>query len=58
MYINHLTFINDVKIIFKTIGKVFKREGISQDGEATMERFDITQAQKQNVKVEEKVVNE
>lgn len=57
-YINHLTFINDVKIIFKTIGKVFKREGISQDGEATMERFDITQAQKQNVKVEEKVVNE
>ena len=57
-YINHLTFKNDVKIIFMTIGKVFKREGISQDGEATMERFDIAQAQKQNAKVEEKVVNE
>ena len=57
-YINHLTLVNDVKIIFMTIGKVFKREGISQDGEATMERFDIAQAQKQNAKVEEKVVNE
>ena len=57
-YINHLTFKNDVKIIFMTIGKVFKREGISQDGEATMERFDIAQAQKQNAKVEENVVNE
>lgn len=57
-YINHLTFVNDIKIIFMTIGKVFKREGISQDGEATMERFDIAQAQKQNAKVEEKVVNE
>lgn len=57
-YINHLTFKNDVKIIFMTIGKVFKREGISQDGEATMERFDIAQTQKQNAKIEEKVVNE
>lgn len=57
-YINHLTFINDVKIIFMTIGKVFKREGISQDGEATMERFDIEQTQKQNVKIGEKIVNE
>lgn len=57
-YINNLTFKNDVKIIFMTIGKVFKREGISQDGEATMERFDIAQAQKQNAKVEENVVNE
>ena len=57
-YINNLTFKNDVKIIFMTIGKVFKREGISQDGEATMERFDVEQAQKQNVKIEEKIVNE
>lgn len=38
-YINYLTFKNDVKIIFMTIGKVFKREGISQDGEATMENL-------------------
>ena len=57
-YINHLTFVNDVKIIFMTIGKVFKREGIAQEGEATMERFDIEQTQKQNVKIEENVVNE
>ena len=41
-----------------TIGKVFKREGISQDGEATMERFDIVQSQKESVKIEEKIVNE
>ena len=57
-YIHHLTFVNDVKIIFMTIGKVFKREGISQEGEATMERFDIVQAQKQKAKVEENIVNE
>lgn len=38
-YINNLTFVNDVKIILKTVGKVFKREGISQQGEATMENL-------------------
>lgn len=41
-YINDLTFINDMKIILKTVGKVFKREGITQQGEATMERFDVS----------------
>ena len=29
----------DIKIIFKTIIKVFKREGISQINNATMEKF-------------------
>ena len=29
-YISKITFIKDAKIIFKTIGKVFKREGISR----------------------------
>ena len=38
-YIDHLTFLLDIKIIFMTILKVFKREGISADGEATMEVF-------------------
>ena len=54
-YIKHLTFINDVKIIFKTIGKVFKREGISEQGQATMERFDLMQTQNQSTKIEEKI---
>ena len=45
-YINTLKFINDVKIILKTVGKVFKREGISQDGEATMEIFKGTEVKK------------
>ena len=39
-YVNNVTFINDIKIILKTIGKVLKREGISQEGNATIERFD------------------
>lgn len=38
-YINKITFIVDVKIILKTILKVFKREGIAQEGNATMEKF-------------------
>ena len=38
-YIENVTFLVDVKIILKTIVKVFKRDGISQIGNATMERF-------------------
>lgn len=38
-YINKITFMNDIKIILKTIKKVFIREGISQNGNATMEKF-------------------
>ena len=38
-YIKKITSINDLKIIIKTIGKVFKRDGISQEGNATMEKF-------------------
>ena len=38
-YIKNITLINDIKIIIKTIGKVFKRDGISQEGNATMEIF-------------------
>ena len=40
-YIKNITSINDIKIIIKTIGKVFKRDGISQEGNATMENFKI-----------------
>ena len=38
-YVDHCSFLLDVKIIFLTIKKVFVREGISQEGQATMEFF-------------------
>ena len=38
-YVDHLTFWLDVKIFFMTIIKVFKREGISEEGQATREFF-------------------
>jgi lipopolysaccharide/colanic/teichoic acid biosynthesis glycosyltransferase len=38
-YVDHLTFWLDVKIFFMTIFKVFKREGISEEGQATREAF-------------------
>lgn len=38
-YVDHCSFWLDVKIIFLTIKKVFVREGISQEGQATMEFF-------------------
>ena len=54
-YKNNLTFGMDIKIILKTIGKVFKREGISQQGEATVERFDVLQ--RRNIEMKEKIAN-
>ncbi len=38
-YVDHLTIWLDVKIFFMTIFKVFKREGISEEGQATREPF-------------------
>ena len=38
-YVNNITFINDLKIIFKTIKTVLIREGISSNNTATMEKF-------------------
>jgi lipopolysaccharide/colanic/teichoic acid biosynthesis glycosyltransferase/glycosyltransferase involved in cell wall biosynthesis len=38
-YVDHRSFWLDVKIIAKTIAKVFLREGISQNGHATMPEF-------------------
>lgn len=38
-YVDHCSFILDIKIFFKTILKVLKKDGISQSGEATMEFF-------------------
>ena len=38
-YVEHQSLLLDVKIIFMTIWKIFKREGINQAGQATMEEF-------------------
>lgn len=38
-YASHITFFGDVKIILETVGKVFKRKGISSETSATMEDF-------------------
>lgn len=38
-YTQHITFVEDVKIIFDTINTVLKREGICSESSATMEVF-------------------
>ena len=38
-YVDKVTFLGDWKIIFKTVGVVFKHEGISAESSATMEEF-------------------
>lgn len=38
-YVQNLSFLIDLKIIFQTIIKVFKSEGISSDSSVTMEKF-------------------
>ena len=38
-YVDHCSFLLDLKIIFLTVKKVFVREGISSDTSATMEPF-------------------
>jgi lipopolysaccharide/colanic/teichoic acid biosynthesis glycosyltransferase len=38
-YVNHCSFLLDLKIILMTIKKVFKREGISSNTSVTMEAF-------------------
>ena len=38
-YVDHQSFMLDLKILFMTLGKVFKREGISAEGSATAPEF-------------------
>jgi sugar transferase EpsL len=38
-YVDHCSFSMDVRILFFTIAKVFRREGISAEGHATMQEF-------------------
>ncbi len=41
-YVDHLSFWLDVKIFFMSFWKVFKREGVSAEGQATTKPFDGT----------------
>lgn len=38
-YVDNITFLGDLKIIFQTVGTVLKRDGISSDTSVTMEEF-------------------
>lgn len=38
-YVDNISFKTDIRILLLTVKKVFKREGISQPGQATAERF-------------------
>lgn len=38
-YVNRITFLGDLKILFKTVGVVLKQEGICSKSSATMEAF-------------------
>jgi undecaprenyl phosphate N,N'-diacetylbacillosamine 1-phosphate transferase len=38
-YVDHLSFATDVKIIFRTIAKVFRKEGVNANALVTMEKF-------------------
>ncbi len=39
-YVDHISFLEDWKIIFQTVGTVLKREGISSETAQTMEEFE------------------
>lgn len=38
-YVDHCSFLMDMKILFLTVLKVLKREGVNQKGKMTVERF-------------------
>jgi lipopolysaccharide/colanic/teichoic acid biosynthesis glycosyltransferase len=38
-YVHNVSFLLDLRIVFLTLKKVFRSEGISQEGQATMEAF-------------------
>lgn len=50
-YVDHVSFIGDWKIIFKTVKTVLKREGINSETAATMEYFKGTPEYKMDLSV-------
>ena len=47
-YVDNVTFVGDWKIIFKTVGTVLKRDGISSETSVTMEEFMGTEKETAN----------
>ena len=47
-YVQHVTFLEDLKILFETVAVVLKREGISSETSATMEEFRGTVTDSEN----------
>lgn len=41
-YVNHISFLLDIKIVFQTIGKAIKRDGVNHENTATMMKFQGT----------------
>lgn len=41
MYVNHLTFLMDIKILLMTVGKVLKRSGTLSGADQTVADFDV-----------------
>ena len=52
-YIQNITFMNDAKIILKTVGKVFKREDIETDGMDTAEDLGVYLLRTEKISEEE-----
>ena len=52
-YVDHITFLEDWKIIFKTVGTVLKREGISSETSVTMEKFMGSENHNESVNISE-----
>lgn len=50
-YVKNITFFGDIKIIIDTVLAVLKRDGISQEGNATMEDFAEYVKAKKNVEI-------
>lgn len=48
-YVEHISFLLDMKILFMTVKKVFCREGISGENSATMEAFTGTKNEKESM---------
>lgn len=51
-YVNSITFINDIKILFKTVYKVFKRDGVVTRG--TGKTIDFDEYRKQEIEKNDK----
>ena len=47
-YVDNITLIGDIKILFGTVFSVLKREGISQENNATMEEFKGSVTEEEN----------